>query len=240
MPFAPVYQVSRRRLVPSVANRGELFANAAKPGGELKLWDVTTGCEVSTLRRGIRPIGGLAYGAYAASGQEDGIGPGNKYFFLVGSFGAPAVRNNVTVPRGKILFFPLVNAEFDNLPFFTPGAPPPPSVVFTEPQLRVQAKAFIDSTDQSSLYATLDGAPLQFFRTPSPNFSYTFTNENISNHLGSAVPGGTTVKPAASDGYWCASPPLPPGMHTVTFGGAGNSPVFGKFDSASTYTLIVE
>jgi hypothetical protein len=27
----------------------------------LKLWDVTTGREVSTLRRGIRPIGGLAY-----------------------------------------------------------------------------------------------------------------------------------------------------------------------------------
>ena len=44
-----------------VANLGELSANAAKPGGELMLWDVTTGREVSTLRRGIRPIGGLAY-----------------------------------------------------------------------------------------------------------------------------------------------------------------------------------
>ena len=50
-----------RGLVPSVANLGELFANAAKPGGELKLWDVTTGREVSTLRRGIRPIGAIAY-----------------------------------------------------------------------------------------------------------------------------------------------------------------------------------
>jgi WD40 repeat protein len=54
------YQVSRRRLVPSVANLEELIATAAKPGGELKLWDVTTGREVSTLWRGIRPIGGLA------------------------------------------------------------------------------------------------------------------------------------------------------------------------------------
>jgi hypothetical protein len=61
IPLAPVYQGSRRRLVPSVANLEELFANAAKPGGELKLWDVTTGRAVSTLRRGIRPIGGLAY-----------------------------------------------------------------------------------------------------------------------------------------------------------------------------------
>jgi hypothetical protein len=44
-----------------VANLGELSANAAKPGGELMLWDVTTGREVSTLRRGIRPIRALAY-----------------------------------------------------------------------------------------------------------------------------------------------------------------------------------
>jgi hypothetical protein len=49
-----------RGLVPSIANLGERFANAAKPGGELKLWDLTTGREVSTLRRGIRPIGALA------------------------------------------------------------------------------------------------------------------------------------------------------------------------------------
>jgi hypothetical protein len=41
-------------LVPSVANLKELFANAAKPGGEPKLWDVPTGRDVSTLRRGIR------------------------------------------------------------------------------------------------------------------------------------------------------------------------------------------
>src|SRR5262249_39240151 len=51
IPFAPVYQVSKRGLVPSVANLEELFANAAKPGGELKLWDVTTGRTVSTLER---------------------------------------------------------------------------------------------------------------------------------------------------------------------------------------------
>lgn len=31
-------------------------------------------------------------GAYAAAGQENGIGPGNKYFFLAGTFGG--------MPRG--------------------------------------------------------------------------------------------------------------------------------------------
>jgi hypothetical protein len=50
-----------RGLISLAANLGELFVNATKPGGELKLWDVTTGREVSTLRRGVRPIGALAY-----------------------------------------------------------------------------------------------------------------------------------------------------------------------------------
>jgi hypothetical protein len=49
-----------RGLVPLVANLGEPFVNATKPGDELKLWDVTTAREISTLRRGIRPIGALA------------------------------------------------------------------------------------------------------------------------------------------------------------------------------------
>ena len=60
IPLPLVYQLSRRWLVPSGAYLGELFADAAKPGGELKPWDVTTGREVSTLRREIRPSGAFA------------------------------------------------------------------------------------------------------------------------------------------------------------------------------------
>src|SRR5262245_53202185 len=36
-------------------------------------------------------------GAYATAGQANGIGPGDKYFFLAGTFGGTAVRT-VTVP----------------------------------------------------------------------------------------------------------------------------------------------
>jgi hypothetical protein len=36
-------------------------------------------------------------GAYAAVGQEDGIGPANKYFFLAGSFGGAVILTNFDV-----------------------------------------------------------------------------------------------------------------------------------------------
>jgi hypothetical protein len=49
-----------------------------------------------------------ATGAYAAAGQANGIGPGNKFFFLTGTYGSDVVRT-VTVPKGKALFFPVIN-----------------------------------------------------------------------------------------------------------------------------------
>ena len=113
-------------------------------------------------------------GAYAAVGQENGIGPGNKYFFLAGTFGGPATRT-VTVPAGKTLFFPVINSELDNLPFVGSDTPP---TNYTVPELRAMAKAYVDATIPDSLYAKLDGVPVEFFRTKSPTFSYTLPDEN--------------------------------------------------------------
>ena len=52
-------------------------------------------------------------GAYASEGQKNGIGPANKYFFLTGNFGG-TMKRTVTVPKGKTLFFPVINFEADN------------------------------------------------------------------------------------------------------------------------------
>src|SRR4029079_15354700 len=46
-------------------------------------------------------------GEFAAAGEEDGVGPGNKFFFLAGTFGGDAVRT-ATVREGKALFFPII------------------------------------------------------------------------------------------------------------------------------------
>src|SRR5262245_59764128 len=91
-------------------------------------------------------------GAHATAGQEHGIGPGNKFFFLPGTFGGDVTRT-VTVPRGKALFFPLLNIETDNA-----VDPPTNNKV---PKLKALAKASIDVA--TSLYATLDGHDLEIF-----------------------------------------------------------------------------
>jgi len=108
-------------------------------------------------------------GAFAAAGQATGIGPGNKYFFLAGTFGGTAVRT-VTLPKGKALFFPIIAANFDN------AVDPPPLTPYKVPELRAQAKAFGDSITIAS--ATLNGAPVEVFRTNSPTFDYTLPDEN--------------------------------------------------------------
>ena len=173
-------------------------------------------------------------GAYAAVGQENGIGPGNKYFFLAGTFGGPATRT-VTVPAGKTLFFPVINSELDNLPFVGSDTPP---TNYTVPELRAMAKVFIDTAILDSLFATLDGVPLEIFRTKSPTFSYTLPDENnIYNYSGAAVgpPFEGTIKPAVSDGYWSSISPLPPGPHVVKFGATTTS----GFSLDVTYNLTV-
>lgn len=168
-----------------------------------------------------------ATGAYGAVGQENGIGPGNKVFFLTGTFGGDVARA-VTVPPGKALFFPVVNIELDNA-----FDPPTENTV---PQLRALAKAVID--DVISTYATLDDVPLEIFRTKSPTFDYSVPDENsIYDYFGLVGPQFEgRIKPAVADGYWVYVPPLAPGAYTLKFGGV----LAGGFSLNVTYSLTIE
>jgi hypothetical protein len=151
-------------------------------------------------------------GDYATVGQEEGIGPGNRYFFLVGTSGGDATRA-VTVPAGKGLFFPIINGDWDN-------ANDPPTD-YTVPELRAQAKAGEDTVILSSLYSRVDGRDVEIFRTKSPVYSYTVPDENslyaYEGRFGPQFEG--TIKPAVSDGYWSYVDPLPAGAHVIEFGG---------------------
>jgi hypothetical protein len=167
-------------------------------------------------------------GEFAAVGQENGIGPANKVFFLAGTFGFDAVRT-VTVPAGKALFFPVINFEADN------AIDPPTNN--TVPQLRAIAKATIDPVDSS--FATLDGEPLEIFRTKSPTFDYTVPDENsLYDYFGLVGPQFEgRIRPAVSDGYWVYIPPLPAGEYVLEFGGGISS--IG-FSVNVTYFLTIE
>jgi hypothetical protein len=165
-------------------------------------------------------------GAYASVDQEDGIGPGNKVFFLTGTFGVDVTRT-VTVPAGKALFFPIVNIETDN-------AVDPPTDN-TVPQLRALAESVIDGV--TSMYATLDDEPLEIFRTKSPVFAYRVPDENsIYDYFGLVGPQFEgRIKPAVADGYWVYLDPLPRGEYVLKFGG-----VAGAFSLNVVYILTIQ
>ena len=168
-------------------------------------------------------------GAYATAGQEDGIGPGNKFFFLAGTFGVDAVRT-VTVPAGKALFFPAISSEVDN------AVDPPTN--YNVPQLRALAAAAVDTTIASTLYARINGVPLEIFRTKSPTFDYTLPDENsIYDYFGEVGPQFEgRIKPAVADGYWVYVPPLQAGHYLLEFGGANSS----GLTINATYHLTIE
>lgn len=156
-------------------------------------------------------------GQYAAVGQENGIGPANKYFFLTGTFGTDAERT-VTVPEGKTLFFPIFNSERDNAV--------DPVTDNSVPELKALAKADIDAA--TTLEATLDGEDVTIFRSTSPTFSYTLPDENTLYDafelFGPQFEG--RIKPAVADGYWAYIPPLPPGEYTLEIHSAASSTGF--------------
>lgn len=93
------------------------------------------------------------------------VGQPGPVFFLVGTYtitenvGVPggvigrATRSSCTVPRGKTLFFPLINAEADNIP--VQGSQP---TSYSAKGLANIAKGLIDSVDE--LYASVDGAAI--------------------------------------------------------------------------------
>ncbi len=153
-------------------------------------------------------------GEFAANLQADGIGPGNKYFFLVATLFGEATRT-VTVPKGKSLFFPLINTDVDN-------ATNPPTH-YTVPKLRAIAKSNIDAV--TNRFATLNGFPVQSSRLKSPVFSYKLPSQNslyaYFGFMGPQFEG--TVKLAVSDGYWAVVPPLPSGHYILEFGGADSN-----------------
>ena len=169
-------------------------------------------------------------GEFAAVGQEDGIGPGNKYFFLTGTFGGDPVTRTVTVPQGKSLFFPIFNIEVDN------AVDPPTS--FRVPELRAMAAAIIDGAIVDSLVARLDGEDVDIFRTTSPAFHYTVPEENslydYFRLFGPQFEG--TIGPAVADGYWAVIPPLAPGEYTLEIESAAQ----GGFMLDVTYILTIE
>jgi len=175
------------------------------------------------------------------TGAKAKFGDVGPVFFLAGWFGTPPgpVTRTVTIPGQKFIFFPIENAVDDNVgngctvPTTTPCAGR-----LTIDQLFAQLEGFLNVT---ALHASIDGqsvSDLFDHRERAPAFSYVYQlTDNLAEAvLGYAGPDSAgTVFPAVAEGYYLMLRPLPPGQHTIKFGGT-----FGGVGSLDmTYQLTV-
>jgi len=163
---------------------------------------------------------------FDTTGANCNFGQAGSVFFLVSTNGGTETRNECVVPAGEILFFPLLSiATLAQTP--------------QEPELAYRAtiQGFVKST--KVLRANIDGEDVSIgldpdattLRTLSPAGFFTITAPENN------VFGGTPGQPynTVSDGFYLMVAPLPPGPHTITFGGTSrNSAAY------MTYNLYVE
>ncbi len=147
------------------------------------------------------PVEGHPFLGCPASCDEGQSGP---VWFLAGG---PA-ECACSVPVGKALFFPLVNAECSSLE-------DPPFHGENAAEERECAKYWADHIVVESLFCEIDGQPVRnlgAYRVVSPQITFTAPTPWVYGAVGGA---GTSV----GDGYYLLLAPLSAGDHVVHFGG---------------------
>jgi hypothetical protein len=117
-------------------------------------------------------------------------------FFLSGAYNSVANRT-VSIPSGKAVLFPVLNAEISFSDF--PNA-----------KGEDDLKRALDSDLSAATYvgSELNGISLPYQRVKADLFDLTVAKDNIFN-----VRNGTTQ--AVADGYWVFLKPLPVGEYTI-------------------------
>lgn len=165
-------------------------------------------------------------------------------WFIGGVFGtwaAPftgSAERTVVLPPGKALFFPIINGGWDNVSCLPPGWTPQPMT-----ELRRLAYEIVSAVED--VYCYLDDVPIidspdlsgaVRFRAIAPEFSILYPADSIGERACNDPPGPVFIDPVASDGIWMMLAPLPPGEHTLRFGGTFPS---GPFRIDIVYHITV-
>ena len=169
--------------------------------------------------------------------QNCGFNQSGPVWYLVESPSGGTQNLSCTVPAGKAIFLPIINVECSTQeqPTFPNGFG-----CTDEDSCRRCATTYGDHIRTSSAYlnASIDGVPvtnLTAFRTASPSYTFTATNNNL---FISPTQGNGGKGTSVSDGYWLLVRPLLPGTHTIHVHGAFDSTA-GNFTQNALYTITV-
>lgn len=157
------------------------------------------------------------------TGANCGKGQSGAVWYLAGSLDSTPVKRTCTVPYGKTIVFPIVNAGY-----FAFASDPADQK--TEAFLRSQV-TFIEGA--TNLRAEVDGITVwnpSIYREKSVLFGVTLPADNVYG-----LPAGFRLEPSVDEGYYLAVQPLLPGHHSIRFHGE----VPGGFVADVTYDLNV-
>lgn len=132
-------------------------------------------------------------------------GQQGEVWFLSAPF--DRVTRTCTIPPGKLLFFPVLNAESSSIEA-------PPFLAHEAADQAAVASYFADHIVE--LFCEIDGIPV-------PDLTaYRFANPQIAFHAPTPWIFGDLGGPGTStgDGYYLMLRPLDPGPHTIRYGGA--------------------
>ncbi len=150
-------------------------------------------------------------------------GQSGKVWYLVGKFGfldpntgqlIAKANRSCSVPTGTALFFPILNAEADDI------GPDGQPLGFSVEALRAWAKDNMDAT--TYMYAEIDGRVIANparYRVQSPIFTLTLPENNLYQFFGYDQVHAGTYSPAVADGVFLMLAPLSVGKHTIVVRG---------------------
>jgi hypothetical protein len=165
------------------------------------------------------------------------VGQSGPVWFLGGKFcnindpncGTSNVIRSCSVPAGKALYIPVLNAEFSVLETNDPKA--------QIGDLRLLAAQAMDTTtNEFDIDRKQIRNLLQDFRIQSPAFVFTIPDDNLFNAVGEGPYPGGAYFPGVDDGVYVMLAPLRPGPHKIHF--HGFMPEF-NFTLDITYNLMV-
>ena len=186
---------------------------------------------------------------FDATGEFCDAGQKGPVWFLASTLGYSGgeygpVERDCTVPFGKSLFFPIINAGYF-------------AFLNDDPEYRTEefVRSMVDCTTPSLLNVTIDGVPVKkpyrYFEE-SPLFDVQLPEENIfgARPYPDTEPDPDTgphwtyipellLSPSVDEGYYLFVWPLSPGAHKIHWKTAWSCP-FGDFSEDITYNLDVK